>query len=107
MATPTPKGLSESVCRPAGTLVVAGRGNRRKRAAWRGVRAPVALTPNPRLLIESGLQLSIASQAACWVLHSGDRRANHGGRRLVTPNPVLDFGIDKDSIRYIGRDLQR
>ena len=25
----------------------------------------------------------------------------------VNTNPVLDFGIDKESIRYIGHDLQR
>ena len=27
--------------------------------------------------------------------------------RKSTPNPVLDFGIDKSTLQYIGRDLQR
>src|SRR5690348_16303340 len=25
----------------------------------------------------------------------------------MTSNPILDFGIDRDSLRYIGHDLQR
>src|SRR5277367_4628308 len=27
--------------------------------------------------------------------------------RKTTPNPILDFGIDKSTLQYIGRDLQR
>src|SRR4030081_3419402 len=30
-----------------------------------------------------------------------------GASRLTRPNPILDFGIDKDCLRYVGHDLQR
>ena len=29
------------------------------------------------------------------------------GSTAVKPNPILDFGIDKASIRYVGEGLQR
>src|SRR5579859_852755 len=29
------------------------------------------------------------------------------GMLALEPNPVLDFGIDKDQLRYTGEDLQR
>ena len=25
----------------------------------------------------------------------------------MEPNPILDFGVDKATIKYVGRDLQR
>ena len=28
-------------------------------------------------------------------------------RQALQPNPILDFGIDRDSLNYIGCDLQR
>ena len=28
-------------------------------------------------------------------------------RQALQPNPILDFGIDRDSLDYVGRDLQR
>ena len=37
----------------------------------------------------------------------GRARTGPIGDRFVNPNPICDFGIDKDALQYIGHDLQR
>jgi hypothetical protein len=37
----------------------------------------------------------------------GEREAWMRGTEAVGSNPVLDFGVDRNALAYVGHDLQR